>query len=198
MYHCQLRLPHPPTLLTTPYVHHRHQPSVSLPQDLADVTNYQSKTAPYPLDYRTSLKPFKGSTSLSVGETDPATVPAPVMCKTYAMPWQTCLACPHYPFHSLLLIDPPPLWQPHPRVSHDTTSRASPLPNLQSLRQGNICQNPRNHISNQTSGISRIQPIPSIDMVPRRPTNNGLTKHRRKPMTAQSVHRRPPALIHLT
>jgi hypothetical protein len=34
-------------------------------------------------------------------------------------------------------------------------------------------------------------------MVPRRPMNTGLTKHGRKPTTAQNIHRQPPARIHL-
>jgi hypothetical protein len=155
MYHCQLCPPHPPILLTNLCVHHRHPPSVSPPQALAGTISYQSLTAPYPLECRAFLSLFRGNTSLSVGERDPTTVPALVMCKTYAMPWQTCAACPCYPFHSLLLIDPLPLWQPYLKASHIVTSRASPLQSSQSLQQGNIHQNPKNHISNQTSGISR-------------------------------------------
>jgi hypothetical protein len=197
MYHCQLRPPHLPILLTTPCVHHRHQSSVPLRQGPADTTSYQSSTVHYLLECRASSSPFRGNTSLIGEGRDPITAPALVMCKTYAMPWQTCSACPHYPFHSLLLIDPPPLWQPYPRANHDTTSRASPLQSPQSLRQGNTRQNPRNHVSNQTSGISRIQPIPSIDMAPRRPMNNGLTKQGRKPTIAQNIHRRPAVCIRL-
>ena len=53
--------------------------------------------------------------------------------KTYAMPWQTCLVCPHYPFPSLLLLDPPALWQPSPPVNHTTISHATPLQHHQSL-----------------------------------------------------------------
>jgi hypothetical protein len=132
-----------------------------------------------------------------MGERDPTTAPALVTCKTYAMPWQICSACPHYPFHSLLLIDPPPLWQPYPRANCATTSRINPLQSPQSLQHGNTHQNPRNHISNQMSGISRIQPIPFIDMVPRRPMNTGLTKQGRKPTTAQNVYRRPLVRTHL-
>jgi hypothetical protein len=197
MYHCQLCQPHPPTLLTTPCIHHCHQPSTSLPQDPADVTSSQSRTALYLLDCRALSNPFKRNISLDKEERDLATVPALVACKTYAMPWQTCSACPHYPFHSLLLIDPPPLWQPYPRVNCAMTSHASPLQSPQFLQQGNTHQNPKNHISNQTSGTSRIQPIPSINMAPRRPMNTGLTKQGKKPTTAQNVHRRPPVLIHL-
>jgi hypothetical protein len=198
MYHYQLCPPHPPILLTTPCVHHRHQPSASLRQDPADTISYQSSTALYPLECRAFSSPFRGNTSPNEAGKDPAIVPALATCKTYAMPWQTCSACPCYPFHSLLLIDPPPLWQPYPRASHDAMSHASPLQSPQSLRQGSIRQNPRNHVSNQTSGISRIQPIPSIDMTLRRPMSNGLTKHERKPTTAQNVHRRPAAYIRLT
>jgi hypothetical protein len=188
MYHCQLRLPHLPILLTTPCIHHCHQSSVPLRQGPADTTSYQSSTVPYPLECRAFSSPFRRNTYPNEAGRDPATAPALVMCKTYAMPWQTCLACPRYPFHSLLLIDPPPLWQPYPRASHDATSCASPLQSSQSLRQGNTRQNPKNHVSNQMSGISRIQPIPSIGMAPRRPMNNGLTKHGRKPTIAQNVH----------
>jgi hypothetical protein len=123
------------------------------------------------------LSPSKRNTSLSVGERDLATAPALVTCKTYAMPWQTCSACPRYPFHSLLLIDPPPLWQPHPKVSHAATSCASPLQSPQSLQHEGIHQNPRNHISNLMSGISRIlswaMPTPSqIQTSPRKPPLN--------------------------
>jgi hypothetical protein len=197
MYHCQLHQPHPPILLTTPCIHRHHQHSMSLLQDLADVISYQSRIVPYPPGCKASSKPFKGSTSPSMGERDLATAPALVKCKTYAMPWQTCSACPCYPFHSLLLIDPPPLWQPCPKVNRVATSHASPLQSPQSLQQGNTRQNPRNHVSNQTSGISKIQPIPSIDMAPRRPMNTGLIKQGRKPMTAQNIHRRPPVLTRL-
>jgi hypothetical protein len=189
MYHCQLHPPHPPILLINPCVYHCHPLSVSLPQDLVDATNYQSLTVPYPPECKALLNLFRESTSLIMGERDPATAPALVTCKTYAMPWQTCSACPHYPFHSLLLIDPPPLWQPHPKVNCVAMSHASPLQSPQFLQQGNTRQNPKNHISNQTSGILRIQPIPSIDMAPRRPMNTGLTKQGRKPTTAQNVHR---------
>jgi hypothetical protein len=188
MYHYQLHLPLLPILLTSLCVHYRHPPSTSLPQALVNTTHYQLSTVPYPLECRTFSSPFKGNMSLNVGERDLATVPAPVMCKTYAMPWQTCLACPCYPFYSLLLIDPPPLWQPYPKVNHATMSHASPLQSPQSLQHRNTHQNLRNHISNQTSGTSKIQPIPSINMVPRRPMNTGLTKQGRKPMIAQNVH----------
>jgi hypothetical protein len=198
MYHCQLRPPPLPILLISPYVHHRHPPSVPPPQALANITCYQSSTTLYPLECKAFSSPFKRNTSLSVEERDPAIVPAPATCKTYAMPWQTCLACPCYPFNSLLLINPPPLWQPYPKVNHVVTSRASPLQSPQSLQHGNICQNPKNHESSLTSGISRIQPIPSIDMVLRRPMNTGLTKQGRKPTIAQNVHRhRVPTLTHL-
>jgi hypothetical protein len=197
MYHCQLCLPHPPILLTTPCVHHRHQSSVSLRQGPANTISYQSLTVLCPLECRAFSSPFRRNTYPNEAGRDPTTVPAPVMCKTYAMPWQTCLACPCYPFHSLLLIDPPPLWQLYPRANHDVTSRASPLQSPQSLQQGSTRQNPKNHVSNQMSGISRTQPIPSIDMAPRRPMNNGLTKHGRKPTIAQNVHRRPAVFTHL-
>jgi hypothetical protein len=194
MYHCQLRQPHPPILLTTPCVHHHLQSSAPLRQGPADTTSYHSSAVPYPLKCRALSSPFRRNTYPNEAGRDPATAPALAMCKTYAMPWQTCSACPHYPFHSLLLIDPPPLWQPYPRASHDATSRASPLQSLQSLRQGSTRQNPKKHVSNQTPGISRIQPIPSIDMALRRPTNNGSTKHGRKPTTAQNIHCRPAVL----
>jgi hypothetical protein len=197
MYHCQLHLPHLPILLTTPCVRHRHQPSTPLRQGLADTISYQSSTVLYPLECRAFSSPFRRNISPNEGERDLATALALVTCKTYAMPWQTCSACPRYPFHSLLLIDPPPLWQPYPRANHDVTNCAHPLQSPQSLRQGSTRQNPRNHVSNQTSGISRIQPIPSTDTALRRPMNNGLTKHGRKPTTAQNVHRRPPVFIHL-
>jgi hypothetical protein len=198
MYHCQLCLPHLPILLTIPCIHHRHQSFMPLRQGPANTTSYQSSTIPYPLECRAFSSPFRGNTYPNEARRDPAIVPALVMCKTYTMPWQICSACPRYPFHSLLLIDPPPLWQPYPRASHDATSRASPLRSLQSLQRGNTHQKPRNHVSNQTSGISRIQPTPSINTVLRRPMNNGLTKHGRKPTIAQNVHRRPPVLNHLT
>jgi hypothetical protein len=34
---------------------------------------------------------------------------------------------PPLPIYSLLLIDPPPLWQPYPKVNRTVMSRASPL-----------------------------------------------------------------------
>ena len=46
-------------------------------------------------------------------------------CKTYTMPWQTCLVCPRYPFPSLLLLDPPALWQPSPPVNRTAISHAT-------------------------------------------------------------------------
>jgi hypothetical protein len=198
MYHCQLCRPHLPILLTTPCVHHHPQSSAPLRQGPADIISYQSLTVLYPLECRASSSPFRRSISPNEEGRDPATALALVTCKTYTMPWQTCSACPRYPFHSLLLIDPPPLWQPYPRANPDATSHVSPPQSPQSLRQGSIRQNSKNHISNQTPGISRIQPTPSIDTALRRPTNNGLTKHGRKPTIAQNVHRQPAVYICLT
>jgi hypothetical protein len=156
MYHYQLHPPLPPILLTSLYIHHRHLPSVSSPQAPVNTTCYQSLTIPYPPECRAFSSPFKRNISLDVGERDLTTVPAPVMYKTYTMPWQTCLACPCYPFHSLLLIDPPPLWQPYPKANRTATSCVSPLQSPQSLQHKNTHQNPRKHVSNQTSGILRI------------------------------------------
>ena len=68
------------------------------------------------------------------------------------MPWQTCSVCPRYPFPSLLLLDPPALWQPSPPVNRTVTSRATPLQHHRSLL---LC---RPHSPEPEAGPSK-QPI---------------------------------------
>ena len=117
MYHYQL---HPPTQicrhLTSPCQHHlEHVPLLSTFRD-------RSSTKP-PLE-REAGQPLE-------------------QCKTYMMPWQTCLVCPRYPFPSLLLLDPPALWQPSPPVNCTAMSRATPLQYHRSLLPDHTHQNQR-------------------------------------------------------
>ena len=83
--------------------------------------------------------------------------------KTYTMPWKTCLVYPYYPFPSVLLLDPPALWQPSLIASHTTASHASPLQHPQSSPSDIIHQNQRNPLNDPLPRISRAQPIPSIN-----------------------------------
>ena len=63
--------------------------------------------------------------------------------KTYMMPWQTCSVCPPYPFPSLLLLDPPALWQPSLPANHSATSCTNLLQHPQSLPSDIIYQSQR-------------------------------------------------------
>ena len=98
-------------------------------------------------------------------------------CKTYAMPWQTCLVCPCYPFPSLLLLDPPALWQPSPPVNHAMTSCTTPLQHHRSLRPDHTHQSQRQAPLNDPSlGTSKILRIPSIDGACNKPTRSTLSR----------------------
>ena len=101
----------------------------------------------------------------------------PECCKTYAMPWQTCSVCPCYLFPSLLLLDPPALWQPSPPVNRTMTSCATPCQHHQSLppdiTHQNQSQAPPNDPSPETS---KILHIPSIDEACNKPTRNTLSR----------------------
>ena len=103
--------------------------------------------------------------------------------KTYAMPWQTCSVCPRYPFPSLLLLDPPALWQPSPPVN-----RATPLQHHRFLLPDRIHQNQRQAPLNDPSpGTSKILRIPSTDGACNKLTRNTLSK----PDTTTQYHARP-------
>ena len=108
--------------------------------------------------------------------------------KTYTMPWQTCLVCPHYPFPSLLLLDPPALWQPSPPVNRAATSRATPLQHHRSLQPDRTHQSQRQAPLNDPSpGTSKILCIPSTDGACNKPTRN--TSNRQD--TTIQYHARP-------
>ena len=84
--------------------------------------------------------------------------------KTYVMPWQTYSVCPRYPFPSLLLLDPPALWQPSPPVNRAATSCTTPLQHYRSPLPDRTHQNQRQApLSNPSPGTSKILRIPSID-----------------------------------
>ena len=99
------------------------------------------------------------------------------------IPWQTCLVCPRYPFPSLLLLDPPALWQTSPPVS-----RATPLQHHRSLLPDRIHQSQRQAPLNDPSpGTSKILRIPSTNGACNKPTRNTSSK---PDMTTQ-YHARP-------
>ena len=97
--------------------------------------------------------------------------------KTYVMPWQTCSVCPCYPFPSLLLLDPPALWQPSPPVNYAMTSHATPLQHHRSLLPDVTHQSqswaPPN---NPSPGTSKTLHIPSTDGACNKPIRNTLSK----------------------
>ena len=97
--------------------------------------------------------------------------------KTYVMPWQTCSVCPCYPFPSLLLLDPPALWQPSPPVSCAAKSRAIPLQHHRFLQPDHTHQNQRQALLNDPSpGTSKTLCIPSTDGACNKPTRSTLSK----------------------
>ena len=162
MYHYQL---HPPTQtcchLTRPCQHHLE------PAPLLSIFRDRSSTKP----------PWEREVEQPLEQ-----------CKTYAMPWQTCSVCPRYPFPSLLLLDPPALWQPSPPVNRAVTSCATPLQHHQSLPLDCTHQNQRQAPLNDPSpGTSRILRIPSTDRACNKPTRSTLSK---PDMTTQ-YHARP-------
>ena len=112
----------------------------------------------------------------------------PEQCKTYTMPWQTCSVCPCYPFPSLLLLDPPALWQPSPPVNRAATSRAIPLQYHRSLQPDRTHQSQRQAPLNDPSPrTSRILCIPSTDGACNKPTRNTSSK----PDTTIQYHAHP-------
>ena len=143
--------------------------------------------------------------------------------KTYTMPWQTCSVCPHYPFPSLLLLDPPALWQPSPPVNRTATSRAIPLQHHRSLQPDRIHQSQRQApLNNPSPGTSKILHIPSTDGACNKPTKSTSSKqdmtiqyhahpqsswahsqphprrpNRPHPTRAQALIRRRPVYVHL-
>ena len=143
--------------------------------------------------------------------------------KTYAMPWQTCSVCPRYPFPSLLLLDPPALWQPSPPVNRAAKNRATPLQHHRSLLPDRIHQSRRQAPLNDPSpGTSKTLRIPFIDGACNKPTKSTLSKldtttqyhvcpqpdrahsqphpcrpSRPHPTRAQALARRQPAYVRL-
>ena len=197
MYHYQL---HPPTQrchhLTSPCQHHLE------PMPLLSTFRDRLFTRP-PLE-REAEQPLE-------------------QCKTYVMPWQTCLVCPCYPFPSLLLLDLPALWQPSPSVNRTVTSCATPLQHHRSLLPDRIHQSQRQAPLNDPSpGTSKILCIPFTDGACNKHTRNTSSKpdmitqyharpqlswahsqphphrpSRPHPTRAQALARRQPAYIHL-
>ena len=103
--------------------------------------------------------------------------------KTYTMPWQTCLVCPSYPFPSLLLLDPPALWQPSPPVNC-----AIPLLHHQYLPPDLIRQNQNLVLLNDPSpGTSKTLGIPFINGTCNKPTRSTLSRQD----TTTQYHTRP-------
>ena len=147
MYHYQL---HPPTQichhLTSPCQHHLESAPLS--------STFRDRSSTRPPPEREAGQPL--------GQR-----------KTYVMPWQTCLVCPCYPFPSLLLLDPPALWQSSPPVNCAATSRATSLQHHWSLLPDCIRQSQRQAPLNDPSpGTSRILRIPSTDGACNKPTRN--------------------------
>src|SRR5947208_3647099 len=138
MYHYQLRLQPQPQIQTTPCC-------------------YRQEPWPFPTDPHccTLLRSLHSSSSrlshLDMGETS-LTYRTPRLT-TYAMPWQTCSVCPHYPFPCQLLLDPPSLWTPSPRASHAATSRTNHLLSLWSPRHMPIHQTPKYQTQNLSGPI---------------------------------------------
>ena len=162
MYHYQL---HPPTQtcrhLTSPCQHHLEPTPLS--------STFRDRSSTKPPRERGVERPLEQR-------------------KTYVMPWQTCSVCPCYPFPSLLLLDPPALWQPSPPVNRAATSRATPPQHHQSLLLDRICQSQRQAPLNDPSpGTSKILRIPSTDGACNKPTRSTLSK----PDTTTQYHARP-------
>ena len=162
MYHHQL---HPPTQtcrhLTRPCQHHLElAPLLSTFRDRSSTKPPREREAGQPLEQH----------------------------KTYAMPWQTCSVCPRYPFPSLLLLDPPALWQPSPLVNRAAMSRATPLQHHQSLLPDHTHQSQRQAPLNDPSpGTSKILHIPFTNGACNKPTRSTLSK----PDTTIQYHARP-------
>ena len=98
-------------------------------------------------------------------------------CKTYAMPWQTCSVCPRYPFPSLLLLDPPALWQLSPPVNRAVMSHTTPLQHHQSLLPDHTHQSQRQApLNDPSSGTSKTLRIPFTDGACNKPIRNTSSK----------------------
>ena len=157
MYHYQL---HPPTQicchLTSPCQHHLE------PVPLSSTFRDRLSTRP----------PLEREAGQPLGQ-----------CKTYVMPWQTCSVCSCYPFPSLLLLDPPALWQPSPPVNRAATSCTTPLQHHGSLPPDHTHQSQRQApLNDPTPGTSRILHTPFTDGACNKPTRNTLS---RQDMTTQ-------------
>ena len=162
MYHYQLHLPTQPCRHLTSPCQHRLEPA-----PLSSTFRDRLSTKP-PLEREAGQPPEQR--------------------KTYAMPWQTCSVCPRYPFPSLLLLDPPALWQPSPPVNRAATSRATLLQHYQSPLPDRIHQNQRQAPLNDPSpGTSKILHIPSTNRACNKPTRSISTK----PDTTTQYHARP-------
>ena len=147
MYHYQL---HPPTQIC----HHLTSPCQHCPEPAPLSNTFRDRSSTKPPQEREVERPLE-------------------QCKTYAMPWQTCSVCPRYPFPSLLLLDPPALWQPSPPVSRAARNRATPLQHHRSLLPDHIPQSQRQAPLNDPSpGTSKILRIPSTDGACNKPTRN--------------------------
>ena len=151
MYHYQLHRPTQPCRHLTSPCQHR-------PEPVPLSSTFRNRSSTKPLPEREAGQP-------------------PEQRKTYAMPWQTCLVCPRYPFPSLLLLDPPALWQPSPPVNRAAKSHATPLQHRRSLLPDSAHQNQRQAPLNDPSpGTSKILRIPSTDGACNKPTRSTLSK----------------------
>ena len=103
--------------------------------------------------------------------------PLPERHMTYAMPSMPCSACHQYPFPSLLLINPPALWQPSLPASCAALRPYPPSlpPDVihQSQRQAPQGQAPP---SNPSPGTSKTLHIPSTIGECNKPTNSTLKR----------------------
>ena len=162
MYHYQL---HPPTQIC----HHLTSPCQHHPEPAPLSSAFEDRSSTKPSREREVERPLEQR-------------------KTYAMPWQTCSVCPRYPFPSLLLLDPPALWQPSLPVNRVATSRATPLQHHRSLPPDRIRQSQRQAPLNDPSpGTSKILCIPSTDGACNKPTRSTSSK----PDTTTQYHARP-------
>ena len=156
MYYCQLRP------LTQTY-HHLSSPCQHHLEPAPLLSTFRDRSSTKPLLEREAGQP-------------------PEHRKTYAMPWQICSVCPCYPFSSLLLLDPPALWQPSPLVNCTTLLQyyQSLPPDLTHQSQN---QAPLN---NPSPGTSRTLHIPSIDGACNKPTKS--TSSRQDTTTQYYTH----------
>ena len=162
MYHYQL---HPPTQICR----HLTSPCQHRPEPVPLSSTFRDRSSTKPPPEREAEQPLERR-------------------KTYAMPWQTCSVCPHYPFPSLLLLDPPALWQPSPPVNRAAMNHATPHQHHRSLQPDCIHQNQRQAPLNHPSpGTSKTLRIPSTDGACNKPTRSTSSK----PDTITQYHARP-------